>query len=462
MKMQNIRSKDLWHLVDGVFNLMHPELNRHHQMVSYLAYHMAAAADLPKQLQHLTLQAAYLHDIGGVIEGENISVTDIEAVGYHAAQISANLLEDFPNLVALGMIVRHCQTSFSELPASILSSLSPFSHSQEGISGLGEKRKKKPTACKDEKLDKTITTLKDKIIGGSPASAACLIHLADDVALQIDPNTPVLNQVKRIIELAEKRKGSEYSPQAVEALKKLERIEQIWLDMAYAPHRILDEVIEDQHVGMTQAYQVSKLIAIVIDFRSPFTAMHSAGVAASAKTLARLAGMDAQECEAIEIAGNLHDLGKIRTPQSILEKPGKLTDEEYNVIKEHAYFTDLLLGGVAGFEEVRDWAALHHEKMNGTGYPYHRAANAIPLGAKIMAVADVFSAITEERPYRKGMPEDKVKSILRENAERGELSPQLVEILIENYDEINAARDTASKEAGRRYYKSMKESQEES
>ena len=161
---------------------------------------------------------------------------------------------------------------------------------------------------------------------------------------------------------------------------------------------------------------------MIIDFRSPFTAMHSAGVAASARALARLAGMNAQECDMMEIAGSLHDLGKIRTPSEILEKPGKLTSEEFNVMKEHAFFSDLLLGRVGRFDVIREWAVLHHEKLNGKGYPYHMKEGEIPFGSQIMAVADVFSAITEDRPYRKGMAEDSVKAIMRENAERGELS----------------------------------------
>ena len=183
--------------------------------------------------------------------------------------------------------------------------------------------------------------------------------------------------------------------------------------------------------------------------------MHSAGVAASARALAKLAGMNTQECDKMEIAGSVHDLGKIRTPSEILEKPGKLTAEEFNVMKEHAFFSDLLLSRVGGFNEIRGWAALHHEKLNGKGYPYHLKAGEIPLGAQIMAVADVFSAITEDRPYRKGMPEEKVKAILRENAQRGELSKLITDLLIANFDAVNAARDQASQEAGGRYFRTM-------
>lgn len=129
-------------------------------------------------------------------------------------------------------------------------------------------------------------------------------------------------------------------------------------------------------------------------------------------------------------------------------------------MKEHAFFTDLLLSHVSGFSMIREWAALHHEKLNGKGYPYHMRDGEIPFGAQIMAVADVFSAITEDRPYRKGMPEERVKAILQENAERGELSRLITDLLIANFDVVNTARDHASREAGKRYFRARQPSGE--
>lgn len=433
---KNISSKDMWRLVDETFNLMHQELHHHHQMVGYLAFRMAAAAGLSPAMRHLTLQAAYLHDIGAVLARETLTLEDIEQAGFRAAQISANLLEDFPNFLMLAAIVRHCQSPYRALKGLQL----PELMLPPALSALSER----------------VPRLQ------SPLAAANLIHLADAVSLQIQKDCPVLNQVQEILAAARQSAGDEFSPQAVAALEQLAAQDQVWLDLAYAPERILELAVEESYVGEDEALQISKLIAMIIDFRSPFTAMHSAGVAASARMLAKLAGMNERECAMTEIAGYLHDLGKVRTPQEILEKPGALDREEFNVIKEHAFFTDLLLSRVQGFESIAKWAALHHEKMNGTGYPYRLTADEIPLGAKVMAVADVFSAITEERPYRKGMAPDRVKSILRENAAKGELSVPLAELLIEHFDEVNQARDKASREAGRRYYRSLQQDEKAS
>ena len=436
--------RDLWGLVDSAFGLMNDELHRHHQAVSYLAFHMAKAAGMPEQAQHLALQAAYLHDVGGIIDGGHVSLMDVEAASQHFARLGANLLREFPAFAVLSVIVRHCQTPYRETRKLRLPSLK--------LPGIEKESLPREFAGLAEKLSKVQIT--------SPMAIADIIHLADDVALMIKPDQPVLNQVPAILRSAQAGEGNSYAPAAVRTLEALANTEHTWFELAYNPERIMDEVLMDHVVGVETTMQMAKLIAMVIDFRSPFTAMHSAGVAASARELALLCGMSALECEMMEIAGNLHDLGKIRTPSEILEKPGKLTDEEFNIIKEHAYFSDVLLSRVRGLEQIGKWAALHHEKLNGRGYPYHLKDEQIPVGSKIMAVADVFSAITEDRPYRKGMPQEKVKAILRENVERGDLSGVVVELLIDHFDQVNAAREKASHEAGRRYYNSMEKGEE--
>ena len=197
---------------------------------------------------------------------------------------------------------------------------------------------------------------------------------------------------------------------------------------------------------------VSKLI----DFRRPFTAMHSAGVAESAVFLARKAGMSEEECARMRIAGNLHDIGKLRVPREILEKPGKLTDREFNIMKEHAYYSYRILSRVSGFEDIAAWAAFHHEKLDGSGYRFHLDKAKIPLGSRIMAVADIFSATTEDRPYRKGMEKERVVNILRKDADREKLSKEIVELLVMHYDEINECRNRSSKAASEKYQEALR------
>jgi HD-GYP domain-containing protein (c-di-GMP phosphodiesterase class II) len=183
--------------------------------------------------------------------------------------------------------------------------------------------------------------------------------------------------------------------------------------------------------------------------------MHSAGVAASATKLAELVGMGEDECKMMTIAGYLHDVGKLRVPNSILDKPGRLTEEEFNIIKEHPYYTRWILMSVNGFEKIADWAGFHHEKLNGKGYPFHLGAEDLDTGSRIMAVADIFSAITEVRPYRDGMDHDAAMKVMWSNVENGTLDGDLVKLLEDNYLVVDEAREKESREAGARYFKSL-------
>ena len=222
------------------------------------------------------------------------------------------------------------------------------------------------------------------------------VHIADFVTSQIDPKEHILNQVKQINEAVIAGRNTEFSPKAVDAYLRLSEREYIWMDVALNPSFLLIFTGEIRQVSLEEAVKLTRFMSRIIDFRSAFTAMHSAGVAASARELARLAGMTDEECLMMEIAGNLHDVGKLAVPNEILEKPGKLTDEEFNIVKEHPYYTRLILMDVDGFERIADWAGFHHEKLNGKGYPFHFGAEQLDLGARIMAVADIFSGVVHK------------------------------------------------------------------
>ena len=241
----------------------------------------------------------------------------------------------------------------------------------------------------------------------------------------------------------------------MEALLRIKNKEYIWFEALYNPSAIKNFTFNIRGVSLEETVELTTLMSRIIDFRSPFTAMHSAGVAASARKLAELKGMTAEECMMMEIAGNLHDLGKIKIPKSILEKPDKLTDEEFNIVKEHAYFTKLILKDIDGFEKISAWAGNHHEKLNGRGYPFHYDESQLDLGSQIMAVADIFSAITENRPYRKGMDRGTAMKIMRENVKSGAISRDIVELLETHYDEVDKVRAHLSEEAGKRYFESL-------
>jgi len=116
---------------------------------------------------------------------------------------------------------------------------------------------------------------------------------------------------------------------------------------------------------------ISQLFRNIIDFRSHFTSTHSSGVAAASSLLARIFGLTDAEIGLIEVAGDLHDFGKLAIPNSILNKPGSLTKEEMSIMKCHTYYTYLVINSIGGLNQIAEWAAYHHERLDGSGYPFN-------------------------------------------------------------------------------------------
>lgn len=155
------------------------------------------------------------------------------------------------------------------------------------------------------------------------------------------------------------------------------------------------------------------------------------------------------------IAGYLHDLGKIAIPSSILEKPDKLNDNETKIMRSHTYYTYKLLSEVKEFDTINKWAAFHHERLDGNGYPFHIEGENLTLGSRIMAVADIFTAITENRPYRIGMKDETAIKVLHNMVNTGGIDKRITTLLISNFNDINNLRAQAQTEAANRYKKFM-------
>ena len=157
-------------------------------------------------------------------------------------------------------------------------------------------------------------------------------------------------------------------------------------------------------------------LADLIDGRSPFTAGHSERVTQYALNIGRAIGFSPEDMKKLEIAGLLHDLGKIAVPDQILNKPGKLTEDEYEKIREHAAYTRRYLNKIYFSRELKDVpliAASHHERLDGEGYPLKLSGDGIPLMSQILAVVDIFDSLTaHDRPYRKALPIEEVLAIL--------------------------------------------------
>ena len=168
-------------------------------------------------------------------------------------------------------------------------------------------------------------------------------------------------------------------------------------------------------------------LASALDARDRYTAGHSRRVSELACATAKAMGVTEEELEDIRIGALLHDIGKIGISDTVLQKAGRLTDEEFALIKQHPEIGRRILEGVQGFAPYLGAVELHHENWDGTGYPRGQAGEATPLAARIIHVSDAYDAMTTHRPYRRGMSHTEAIAILREYAGR-HFDPRIVDV----------------------------------
>jgi putative nucleotidyltransferase with HDIG domain len=169
--------------------------------------------------------------------------------------------------------------------------------------------------------------------------------------------------------------------------------------------------------------------ADIIDAKSPFTYRHSNGVADAAIEIGSCLGLTVREMKLLRRGALLHDIGKLSVSNAILEKPAKLTADEWNIVKDHPFYTFEILKRIPGFADVSEDAAAHHERLDGSGYWRGYTGDQLSRSARILAVADVYDALRAKRPYRDSMPLEKVFEVMRADSPRA-LDPVCLEALI--------------------------------
>jgi putative two-component system response regulator len=182
---------------------------------------------------------------------------------------------------------------------------------------------------------------------------------------------------------------------------------------------------------LDSAETVIMSLARTVEARDAYTAGHCERMAVYAATLGRHLGLDDDDVAALKRGGYLHDVGKVAVPDSILLKPGKLTPDEFAVMKQHTIAGETVCGDLRLLRRVRPIVRSHHERMDGSGYPDGLVGDAIPLLAQIMGVVDVYDALTTKRPYREALSLGDACDELRREVGRGWHRPDLVEALIE-------------------------------
>jgi HD-GYP domain-containing protein (c-di-GMP phosphodiesterase class II) len=217
-------------------------------------------------------------------------------------------------------------------------------------------------------------------------------------------------QAARVV--AKRRRGRWFDPALVDAFLRTCRDRDFWATLE-APDVSQWEPAEFALTGDEDRLdRIAEAFARVIDAKSPFTARHSQRVAEIAAGISSVLGFDADERRSMRRAALLHDIGKLAISNRILDKPGRLTDEEFRAVKAHPVYTRQILARAPCFASLADLAANHHEKLDHSGYPRALGAPDLDLPMRILAVADVYEALTADRPYRGSMPVEQALSII--------------------------------------------------
>lgn len=395
-------------------DLINPVMADHHKRVAYIALRVAEAIGLAGKEKEDVVIAAALHDIGTLprlgTDGLTTPVSDLRS-----ARFGFQLLRKFKPFTLSARIVRfHCVDW-----------------------ARGQNR---------------------EMEGEEVPDGSHIVHLANCVNGLVDRFKPILWQASGICEQIERLRGDILMPDLVDAFLEVAASDAFWLDLNASDllhlmsARIPFSTVELDEDGLQD---FSELLAQMIDFRSRFTATHSSGVATTAATLAQLFGFPESDCKRIQVAGYLHDLGKLAIPTEQLEKNGKLTEEEWLTVRSHPYFSYRILSSIDGMEDIALWCGVHHERLCGEGYPFGANNSRIPLEARILAVADIFTALTEDRPYRAGLDRQSVLGILRKMVDNFDLDRKVVEVLEAHYDDLDRARIAAQKVALKEYQSFM-------
>jgi len=171
------------------------------------------------------------------------------------------------------------------------------------------------------------------------------------------------------------------------------------------PLTMADQAIRRYYTLSMETVETLNVLADIIDERDNYTYSHSLRVAEYSSKIAQELHLSQDAVNEIETAGRAHDVGKIVIEDGILKKPGKLTDEEYEKIKKHPEVGYRLLNNLKPYKSGAKYVLYHHERIDGKGYPHKLAGSSIPIGARILAVADCYDAMTSDRPYRKALPQ---------------------------------------------------------
>jgi HD-GYP domain-containing protein (c-di-GMP phosphodiesterase class II) len=221
------------------------------------------------------------------------------------------------------------------------------------------------------------------------------------------------------LRVAQERSGTWFDPELVCVAASLENETDLWACMhdGTARERVMAmQPGSDVRIADDAAIDnICEAFAGVIDAKSPYTNQHSQRVTKAALAIGKALGLRPKDLVILRRASLLHDVGKLGVPNSILDKPGKLTAQEWESIRLHPYYTQRILEQISGFQHLAFIASTHHEKLDGSGYHRNLRGSQLPVESRALAVADIFDALSSKRAYRGALPLEEVFEIMRKD-----------------------------------------------
>ncbi len=408
---------DLAIVLSDVMDMVSPLVHDHQKKTAYIALRLGEEYGLGEpELMELAL-AGLIHDIGAFSLQDRLDTLDFEFDDPHRhARLGYQLIKGFQPLGKEAVIVL-------------------YHHFPWEVPGYVEPD------------------------GRQVPAQSHILHLADRIAILMDSDRDILEQVVPITDMVMGRMGTTFMPDLSKPLMNVALSESFWLNAAspFLDARLRERVSDGaRELGSDDLPALAHMLSEIIDFRSHYTATHSCGVAATAEALARALDLPEEDCRLMGIAGQLHDMGKLAVPSEIIEKPARLSEDEYHVMMDHPRRAERILEALPELGEASRWISQHHERLDGSGYPRHRGGEEIILGSRILAVADVFTALTEDRPYRKGMVDTRPMNFLWDLAENHQLDLDVIWALESKFFDLCELRRDVQQAACSRYDQMIK------
>lgn len=374
------------------------ESKHHGQRVGYIAYRCALSVGWEEEQAQLAFSLGLIHDCGVSQIDEQLSLIAgfIPDSTHHHCKKGYQILKECPVLSIFAKPVLYHHTPWNELKDLPVSQL--------------------------EKELAAVVMLADRV------DYLCGVASAD----RFGNLTPAGKAY--IIERLTEQADLLFETNLVQHMCELVDTDDFWFSMDVSYIQIMSDRFKpvpffSQQMSLDETVAFAEFIANVVDAKSSFTFKHSLKVGQLSEYLGKQLGYSYTTQRKLYLAGLVHDIGKLQTPREILHKPGALTPEEYCCIKRHATDSRFALHELFSSPQICEWASNHHERLDGSGYPMGKTAEQLDKPSRIVAVVDVFQALTQSRPYRPGMSLEQTLAILDDHVQNHKLDAEVFNCL---------------------------------